>query len=74
MPKFNTTNLKLESWPPPELAARQKTPSKAVKVTHTPTGIYVMESSKHNRIENRYSAVAQVEFLVNQYYEDHRDD
>ena len=72
--KFNTDNLKLEAWPPQALRASRSKPSKAVKVTHTPTGIYIVENSKHSRIENRYAAVEQVEFLVNRYYEDKRDD
>jgi protein subunit release factor A len=74
MPKFNTDNLKLEAWPPAALRGALKKPSKAVKVTHTPTGLYVVSAAQRSQYENRYAATKQLEAEVNQYYEDHRDE
>lgn len=66
--KFNPSNLKLEAWPPAGMRGMRNTVSHAVKVTHTPTGLFVIEKSFRSQYENRYQATLQLEAEVNAYY------
>jgi len=69
MSVFNREQLKLEGWPPaPTRGMRTGGMSNGVKVTHSATGIYVIEKSLRSTYENKLLAIDQLEVEVNEYY------
>ena len=70
---FSRSDLKLESWPPPAMRGMRVGVSKAMKVTHTPTGLYVVENSYRSQYENKFNATLQLEEEVTKYYEENED-
>ncbi len=74
MSVFNREQLKLEGWPPAHLRGmRTGGMSNGVKVTHSATGLYVIEKSLRSTYENKRLAIEKLEVEVNEYY-DERDE
>ena len=71
---LNEFELKTELWPPAEMRKKRVRPATAIKVTHRPTGLCVIERTKRSTYENKYHAIKQLEIEVNKYYEDMRDE
>ena len=63
-------NYKLDCWPSRQMCGMRTNGPEVmgVKVTHTPTGVFVCMKDHRSRYENKYHAIKELEILVDEHY------